>query len=145
MLAPILFWSFIVLAIIFFIFTIKNSVGNITEIIHLLDKDVYNREQITEHYQMLIEKYGEWNIIGVTGSAVTMQFVNIKNALFSGLMITFLTLSIVCFVVAIILGKIVFPKLSILYSENNQDMVNMATLRTNAEITKSKNKKEEWF
>lgn len=94
---------------------------------------------------MLIEKYGEWNIIGVTGSTVTMQFVNIKNALFSGLMITFLSLSIVCFMVAIILGKIIFPKLSILYNENNQDMVNIATLRTNAEITKQKDKKEEWF
>ena len=140
-----MFWSFIALAIIFFIFTIRNSVGNITEIIHLLDKDVYNREQIAEHYQMLIEKYGEWNIIGVTGSTVTMQFVNIKNALFSGLMITFLSLSIVCFMVAIILGKIIFPKLSILYNENNQDMVNIATLRTNAEITKQKDKKEEWF
>lgn len=133
------------LAIIFFIFTIKNSVGNITEIIHLLDKDVYNREQIAQNYQTLIEKYGEWNIIGVSGSTFTMQFVNIKKALFSGLMITFLILTITCLMLAIILGKIVFPKLSKLYSENNQDMVNIATLRTNAEITKKKNKEEEWF
>jgi energy-coupling factor transporter transmembrane protein EcfT len=122
-LAPIIFWIFIGLAILFFVFTIKNSVGNITEIIHLLDKDVYNREQIAEHYAMLVEKYGEWTVIGAEGSAMTMQFVNIKNALFRGLMITFLSFTIVCFIAAMILGKILFPKLALYYSENNQDMV----------------------
>ena len=51
-------------------------------------------------------------------------------------MITYITLAIICLVIAIVLGKVVFPKLAQLYSDNNQDMVNMATLQTNAEIQK---------
>lgn len=126
---------------------IDNSVGNITEIIGLLDGDIYNEVELEQNYQMLVEKYGEWTIIGNSGSSIfTVRFVDIKQAFFSGFMVTFLILSIFCLAIAIIIGKIVFPKLAQLYSDNNQDMVNIATLETNAAVNKKKkNKEEEWF
>lgn len=145
-LAPIVFWVFIGLAIIFFILMIRNSVGNITEIMSLLDKKSHTGEQIEQNYKMLVEKWGEWVIVGKNGGLFTIQFIDIRNAFFSGLMITFLTLSIVCLVFAIVVGKIVFPKLSTYYSENNQSMVDIATLQTHAEITKNNKKdKGDWF
>ena len=146
-LSPIIFWMFLGLAILFFIFMIDNSVGNITEIISLLDGDVYNELELEQNYQMLVEKYGEWTIIGNEGSSIfTVRFIDIRQAFFSGLMMTFLVLSILCLAIAIIVGKIVFPKLAQLYTDNNQDMVNMATLETNAAVNKKKkSKEEEWF
>lgn len=146
-LSPIIFWVFLGLAILFFIFMIDNSVGNITEIISLLDGDVYNELELEQNYQMLVEKYGEWTIIGNKGSSIfTVRFIDIRQAFFSGLMMTFLVLSILCLAIAIIVGKIVFPKLAQLYTDNNQDMVNMATLETNAAVNKKKkSKEEEWF
>lgn len=146
-LSPIIFWVFLGLAILFFIFMIDNSVGNITEIISLLDGDVYNELELEQNYQMLVEKYGEWAIIGNEGSSIfTVRFIDIRQAFFSGLMMTFLVLSILCLAIAIIVGKIVFPKLAQLYTDNNQDMVNMATLETNAAVNKKKkSKEEEWF
>lgn len=125
------------LAILFFILTIKNSVGNITEIVSLLDKDIYNGQELEEHYGYLVEKYGEWSFDSQGGS-FSIRFVNIASALFSGLMKTFLILTILCLMVGIIVGKAVFPKLSQYYSTNNQDMVNMATLQTNAELVKKR-------
>jgi hypothetical protein len=127
---------------------IKNSVGNLTEIFDMLDKKTLTGEELSANYQYLIEKYGEWTIVGNNGGTFSVHFVNIKNAFFSGLMITYCVLSIVSFVVAIVIGKVLFPKLSQYYKDNNQDMVNIATLQTNAEITKNKkkkNKEEEWF
>ena len=145
-LAPIVFWGFLALSFMFFMLMIKNSVGNITEIINLLDEDTLTGEQITQNYQYLIEKYGEWVIVGDAGGVFSIQFVNIGNAFFSGLATTFLTLGIICFAISIIVGKIVFPKLAQYYTYNNQNMVNVATLQTHAEITKNKKeKKEEWF
>ena len=82
--------------------------------------------------------------------SLTVSFINIKAALFSGLMKTFLVLSIVSFLVAIIVGKVLFPKLADYFTNSNQDMANIATLRTNEEVMKLKkqnknNKEEEWF
>ena len=143
---PIIFWVFISLFVLFVIFTFSNSWGNINEIINLLDQDIYTGEQLHKNYVYLVQKYGEWIIVG-KNTAFEIQFVDIKNAFFSGLMITYIILSIFSFATAVIIGKIVFPKLAQYYSVNNQDMVNMATLQTNAEIQKSKKKsnKEEWF
>lgn len=146
-LAPILFWSFLGLSILFFILMIKNSVGNITEIITLLDKDSLTGEQIQQNYQYLIEKWGEWTVVGKNAGVFSIQFVNIQNAFFSGLMATFLTLSMICLVISIVGGKIVLPKLAEYYTGNNQSMVDIATLQTHAEITKNNKKesKEDWF
>ena len=146
-LAPVVYWGFMALFVLFVILTISNSWGNITEIIHLLDKDTFTGEEISQNYQYLIEKWGEWVIIGKNAGMFSVQFVDIRRAFFSGLMITYLSLSIVSVCVAILVGKILLPKLSQLYSDNNQNMVNMATLQTNAEIQKRKkrDKQEEWF
>src|SRR5690606_17225996 len=112
----------------------KNSVGNVTKIISLLDKDTYNRVEIAENYNELKEKWGEWDIIGGDGSINEVKFINIKKAMFGGLMITHLTLAILSLFLALFLGKLLFPKLSLLYSDSNQDMVNLATLDTQAEM-----------
>ena len=115
----------------------------------MLDKDIYTGEELSANYQYLIEKYGEWIIIGKNAGVFSVQFVDIRAAFFSGVMIAYIIFSIICFTIAIIAGKIVFPKMAQYYADNNQDMVNMATLQTNAEIQKQKNKKkdkeEDWF
>ena len=146
-LAPVVYWVFMALFVLFVILTISNSWGNITEIIHLLDKDAFTGEEISQNYQYLIEKWGEWVIIGKNAGMFSVQFVDIRKAFFSGLMITYISLAIISICVAIIIGKILLPKLAQLYSDNNQNMVNMATLQTNSEIQKrnKKDKQEEWF
>ena len=145
--SPIVYWGFIGLFVLFIILAIANSWGNIREVIGLLDKEVYNGNQISENYAFLIEKYGEWEIVGKDSNTFSIRFIDIRKAFFSGLMITYIVLAIVCLVIAIILGKVLFPKLAKLYTENNQDMVNLATLQTNAEIQKrnKKSKEEGWF
>ena len=146
-LAPVIFWSFLGLFILFMVLTIANSWGNISEIISALDKKKLSGEQVAENYENLVAKWGEWIIIGDNSSSVSIRFIDIRKAFFSGLMITYIVLAIVCLAIAIIVGKILFPKLAQYYSDNNQSMVDLATLQTNAEIQKQKNKKEEdrWF
>lgn len=146
--APIVFWTFLGLSILFFVLMVQNSVGNVTEIIRLLDKDSLTGSQIQENYSHLVEKWGEWTIVGENGGVFSIQFIDIKNAFFSGLMATFLTLGILCLAISIIGGKIIFPKLAQYYTENNQSMVDIATLQTHAEVTKNKKEKqskEDWF
>lgn len=146
--APIIFWVFIALTILFTILMIENSVGNITEIINMLDKNTHTGQELEDNYAYLVGKYGEWNIVGQSSSVFSVSFVNIKAAFFSGLMITFLILAIVCLVIAIVVGKVLFPKLAQYYTDNNQDMANVATLRTNEEVMKMKQKEKEdkeWF
>lgn len=127
---------------------IQNSVGNISEIIRLLDSDLYNEAEITEHYQMLVQKWGEWEIIGAEQAGLVVRYVDIRNALFSGLMVTYTILTILCLCLAIVLGKIVFPTLVKYYTNNNDEMVDMATLKTAAKVDASledKPTKKEWF
>lgn len=145
--SPITFWGFMGLFVFFVILTVGNSWGNISEIISMLDKNKLTGEQIAQNYDYLVRKWGEWIIVGQSNSTFSIRFIDIRQAFFSGLMITYITLAIICLVIAIVLGKVVFPKLAQLYSDNNQDMVNMATLQTNAEIQKRKQNtnKEEWF
>ena len=143
--APVVYWLFLALGILFLILTISNSWGNIMEVIHLLDKDVYTGEELAANYQILVEKYGEWVVAGKNAGVFSVQFIDIRQAFFSGLMITYITLSFICFIIAVLAGKIILPKCGKYYDENNQDMVNMATLRTNAAIQQKENNKEEWF
>lgn len=145
-LSPIIYWSFFMLSILFFILMIQNSVGNITEIINLLDKNSLTGDQIQENYQYLIDKWGEWTIVGENGGVFSIQFVNIQNAFFSGLMTTFFILTMLCLSISIIFGKIILPKLSQYYTDNNQSMVDIATLQTHEKISKSKKENEgDWF
>lgn len=121
----------------------KNSVGNVTEILNLLDKDMYGKEQLATNYQKLIEKWGEWEIVGAGNAGLVVRYVNIGNALFSGLMITYSILTVVAFVSAILFGKIIFPMLSKHFTNVNEEMVDMATLKSASQIDKLS--KKEWF
>lgn len=129
---------------------ISNSVGNITEILHLLDKDIYTGEEIAEHYKYLVEKWGEWEIVGAGSAGLVIRYVDIRNALFSGLMITYTILTVIALLCAVGIGKILFPQLSKLYTNNNDEMVDVATLKSAQQIaemsSKKKNKSgEDWF
>ena len=128
MLAPICFWGFLALAIICLIFAIKNSFGNVAEIINMLDTKKYTGEELQANYQFLVERYGEW-VIGNGGAGFQITFVNIGHALFSGLMITNCIFFAVFLVSAYLLGKWLLPKLSAQMVIDNQDMVNLIILK----------------
>ena len=134
-LAPICFWGFLALAIICLILAIKNSFGNVAEIINMLDTKKYTGEELQANYQFLVEKYGEW-VIGNGGAGFQITFVNIGHALFSGLMITNCIFFVVFLVSAYLLGKWLLPKLSAQILLDNQDMVNLTILKDHS------NKKE---
>lgn len=127
-LAPIAFWGFLALAIICLIFALKNSFGNIAEIMDLLDTKKYTGEELKANYDLLIEKYGEW-IIGTGGSGFTITFIHIGHALFSGLAVTNAICSVVFLVSAYVIGKWFLPRLSAQIITNNQDMVNLTILQ----------------
>lgn len=127
-LAPICFWGFLALAIICLILAIKNSFGNVAEIINMLDTKKYTGEELQANYQFLVEKYGEW-LIGNGGAGFQITFVNIGHALFSGLAITNCIFFVVFIVSAYLLGKWLLPKLSAQILLDNQDMVNLTILK----------------
>ena len=120
-----------------------NSVGNVTEILDMLNKDTHTVEELAENYQILIDKWGEWEIIGAGQAGLVVRYVNIANALFSGLMIIFCTLSAISFVCALVFGKLIFPLLSKHYINANNELVDMATLKSATQIDKLS--KKEWF
>lgn len=128
-LAPICFWTFLALGVLFFILAIKNSFGNVAEIIDKLNSKAYTGEELRANYQYLVEKYGEW-VIGNGGAGFEIMFINIKNAVFSGIMFVCLILSVVFFVSSVVLGKVLLPKISQQLIQDNQDMVNLEVLKT---------------
>jgi len=140
----------LILAIIFFALTIENSIGNVTEILNLLDKDKYSGEQIIENYTYLVNKWGEWEIIGGAGG-LSIRYVDVGNALFSGLMITYTCLTAASLCIALLLGKLIFPLLAKMYKNANEELVDMATLTSASKIEEmhaaSKKSKSEggWF
>lgn len=128
MLSPICFWGFLALSIVCFIFAIKNSFGNIAEIVDKLDTKKYTGEQLAENYQYLIKKYGEW-IIGNGSTGFQITFVNIGHAMFSGLMVANCIFFVIFLLSAYILGKWALPKISAQILLDNQDMVNLQVLK----------------
>lgn len=126
--SPIVFWGLLALAIVFIVFAIKNSFGNIAEITDLLDSKKYTGEELQANYQYLLQKYGEWRI-GNGGAYFSMTFVNIKNALFSGLLITDCIMAGICLIGAFVLGKWFLPRLANTLNQNNTDMVNLTILK----------------
>lgn len=126
--SPIVRWGFVAIAIVCFVFAIKNSFGNIAEIIDLLNDKVYTGEQLSENYAMLIQKYGEWQI-GTGGSGFAIMFINIKNAVFSGIMITNCIVGVICLVSSLVLGKWFLPYMAKHIEQENQDMVNIKILK----------------
>lgn len=148
--APIIKWLFLILTFVFAGLSAKNSIGNMVEIVSKLDKDKYNREEISDNYIELSNKYGEWVVIGYDGSAFEVRFIDIKKAMFGGLMKTYLVLTVVSFGVSYIVGKKLFPSLAEYYKDANQDAANLAMLNTEEillEERKEKKKKNEggWF
>lgn len=129
-LSPVVFWVFLALSILCLVLAIQNSFGNVVEIMHLLENKNYTGAELEENYAYLVEKYGEW-VIGNGGNGFTITFVNIGHALFSGLMVTNLTLSLISFSSAFILGKWILPKISAQILIENQDMVNLTILKKN--------------
>ena len=119
----------------------KNSVGNVTEILELLDKKNHTGIQLEENYKHLAEKWGEWEIMA---GGFNIRYVDVGNALFSGLMITFSTLTIVSLCAAFVFGKIMFPLLAKHFKNNNDEIVDLATLKSASQIDQLSQKKE-WF
>ena len=75
-LAPICFWGFLALSVLCLIFAIRNSFGNIAEIMALLDSKKYTGVELQSNYSYLIDKYGEW-VIGNGSTGFTITFINI--------------------------------------------------------------------
>ena len=121
--------------------------GNVVEILGLLDKDVYNRTEIQQNYLALAEKWGEWEIVGEENSVFTIRYIDVGNALFSGLMKTFVSLAVVFLALAIVFGKIIFPHLARMYVSCNDELVDLATLKSASQIDEmaTKKNKKEWF
>lgn len=136
--------------IVFFCLAIRYSVGNVVEINKLLSVDSEIERQ--SNYDVLVEKWGKWYIVGDGRGVMDISFINIPKALFSGLMITFTTLTLIFLLLAVIIGKIILPMMAKTYTESNNELVDIATLNTLEQVNeisgkKEKNKKpkKEWF
>lgn len=103
--------------------------------------------ELQTNYQYLIDKWGEWEIVGEGMSGLVIRYVNVGNALFSGLMVTFSILSVVSLLIAVLFGKIILPLLSKHFSGSNEEMVDLATLKSATQIDKmtEQAKKGGWF
>ena len=128
LLAPICFWGFLALSVVFFILAIKNSFGNIMEIVRLLNSKNYTGETLKQNYRYLVEKYGEWTI-GNGGAGFQITFINIGHALISGMMILSSAFFVFFLISAFVLGKWLLPKLSAQILAENQNMVNLTILK----------------
>ena len=126
--APICFWGFLALGIVCLCLAIKYSIGNMVEILNLLDDKIYTGEELQANYNFLVEKYGQWGI-GNGGAGFTLRFINIGNALFSHAFILNLTMACFFILAAFILGKWIFPKIAKQIETSNQDMVNLTILK----------------
>ena len=109
--APIVFWCCLILGALLLYLAIRNSIGNIVEIVTKLDNKAYTGEELQANYEYLIKKYGEWRI-GNGGAGFEIEFVNISKALFSGFAIVSGAFSIVFFACSYLLGKWLLPKLA---------------------------------
>lgn len=145
LLAPITWYSLLIMTILFASLAFRNSVGNITEILNMLSKDNYTTAELQENYAALVEKWGEWELVGENSAGLVVRYVDVGNALFSGLMMTFATLTLIFLISAIILGKIVFPLLAKHYKDTNDELVDMATLKSAEQIDVISKSRKEWF
>lgn len=145
-LAPIIWYIFLALAICFVCLALTNSLGNVIEILELLDKEKYTGEEIRHNYAALAEQWGEWEIAGDENGIFSVRYIDVGAALFSGLLFTYTTLAIIAMAMAIVFGKIVFPQLAKMYRNSNEEMVDLATLKSASQIDKMSRKGgKEWF
>lgn len=144
--SPLMFYLFLALFLLFTYLALKNSIGNMTEIFTLLDSNVHSGEEIQANYEYLVEKWGEWEVIGEGKSGLVVRYIDVRNALFSGLATLYTILAICSICLSVILGKLLFPGLAKSYKGANEEMVDMATLKSATQIDEIvKKKKEEWF
>lgn len=134
---PYIFWLFLVLAFLFLFLTIQNSIGNVMDIISLLDSKKHTGVELQANYQMLIEKWGEWTI-GTGGSGFQASFIDIGNALFSGFAILNCIICLVWFFCAF-MSKWLLPKIAKQISDNNQNSVNMLVFKKEKEVKANEN------
>ena len=66
--------------IVFFCLAIRYSVGNVVEINKLLSVDSEIERQ--SNYDVLVEKWGKWYIVGDGRGVMDISFINIPKALF---------------------------------------------------------------
>lgn len=125
--SPIVFVVLILLSFVCFYFAIKNSFGNIHEIIDMLNSKKFDGATLRSNYDYLTDKYGEW-VIGNGSAGFQITFINIGHALFSGVMVVFFTLSVLFFVSAFVL-KWLLPRIAEQITIENQDMVNLTILK----------------
>ena len=157
-LRPILKITLICLALIFLLVALRNSIGNLLEILDKLDKKKYTETQLVANYQSLIARWGEWEIVGANQAGLVIRYVNVGNAIFSGLMITFSILFGVTVFIMLVLDKIIFPVIIKGCETDNEDLVNLTSLRTAEKIgdienrlgvqntpKPKKSKRKEWF
>lgn len=145
-LTPIAWFSFLTLTIIFLCLAMRNSLGNVVEILELLDKEKYSGAEIRDHYTALAERWGEWEIAGEDNGVFAVRYIDVGAAMFSGLMFTYTILAFVSLTIAVVLGKIIFPSLAKLYKNSNDEMVDLATLKSASQIEKiSRKNGKEWF
>lgn len=126
--SPVCFWGFWVLAILCFVLAVRYSIGNMVEIMDLLDDKIYTGEELQANYDFLVAKYGEWGI-GNGGAGFTLRFINIGHALFSKAFIFYSVMAVFFVSGAFILGKWVLPKIAKHIETENQDMVNITILK----------------
>lgn len=130
-LAPICFWGFLALSVLCLVIAVRNSFGNVAEIVRALDSKRYTGDELRANYAALIEKYGEW-VIGNGNNGFEITFINISRALFGGVMVANAVLAVVFFFSAYIFGKWTFPKIAAQIIQDNQDMVNLTILKDGA-------------
>lgn len=134
---PIIRWGLLFLSILFLILALKNSIGNMAEIIRLLDSKKYTGEVLKQNYEMLINKYGKWSI-GNGSAGFSIEFINIGKALFSGVAVTCFGLFVACLISSFVFGKWLLPIFAKQLEENNQNAVNLKII----EMAEKENKDE---
>ena len=144
-LAPITWWVFVTLTVIFVALALENSVGNVLTILEMLDDEQYSAAEIRANYATLAEQWGEWELVGEDNSLFAIRYINVANAMFSGLMKTYFGLAVTFFALAISLGKVVFPAVAKSCDGNNTELVNLAALRSAEKIDEITTNRKEWF
>ena len=142
-LSPTVFYLTIGISILFMFLATSNSVGNVLNIFNKLDAEIYNSAEITEHYADLVNVWGEITLTEVSG--MHLKFINIKKAFMNGTSTAFFITSILFFVLSLSLGKIILPYLAKMYKNSNEQMTDLAILKTQNMLTEKKEKKKEWF
>ena len=127
-LTPIVFWGCLAGAIVCLIFALKNSFGNVGEMLDMLDTKKYTGAELEQNYAQLIEKYGEW-VIGHGNMSFTVKFINIKKVVFSGFMVLNFILSAGLLFCHFFFGKFLLPRVARAIDKKNQDMVNLEILK----------------